>query len=167
MTKAYNLRRSRRSQMEILGLAIVVVLILMGIILVFRFLGRQEPSCYRASFVSAELVSNMLSTFLKTSSPECSYLTINELMQDCAQAASIVCGNSMDSCQFVKETAKNVFNQTLDTWHMKYEFTAYSDERNPLVTLGKKCPGAKVSKIFPIPISGSTMYARLEICGNC
>lgn len=151
--------------MEILGLAIVVVLILIATIFVVRFLALQTPTNYRKGFVSSELASNMLNTFLKTAAKDCSQLTMTELLQDCAQARSISCGNGQESCRFVESTAKKIFENTFDKWNMQYEFLAYTDINSPLIRLGKACKAEKRSKLFPIPINSATMYTKLDICG--
>ena len=155
----------KKSQMEILGLAIVVVLMLVAAVFVVRFLVVKAPTEYRKGFVSSEMASNMLSTLLKTAAKDCSQLTITELLQDCAQARSIVCDNGQDSCRFVEAVAKEIFESTFDKWNMEYEFLAYTDTNQPLIKLGKKCRAEKRSKLFPIPISAATMYTKLDICG--
>ncbi|MBI2541142.1 hypothetical protein HYV80_00330 [Candidatus Woesearchaeota archaeon] len=155
----------RKAQMEILGLAIVVVLILVATIFVVRFMVIKSPTEYRKGFISAELASNMLSTFLKTASKDCSYLTMTELLQDCAQTRSIICDNGLDSCKYAESTASKIFDGTFDKWNMKYEFLAYTDASQPLIKIGKACTAEKRSKLFPIPINIATMYAKLDICG--
>ena len=156
---------SRKSQMEILGLAIVVVLILVATIFVIRFLVVKAPTEYRKSFVTAELATNMLNAFLKTSAKDCSQLTMTELLQDCAQAKSITCDNGEDSCKFVDSTARKIFSATFDKWSVQYEFRAYTDINSPLIKIGSQCKADKRSKLFPIPISAATMYTNLDICG--
>lgn len=151
--------------MEILGLAIVIVLILVATIFIVRFLVVKAPTDYRKGFVSAELASNMLNTFLKTAAKECSQLTMTELLQDCAQGRGILCDNGMDSCMFAEAAAKLIFENTFDMWNMKYEFLAYTDINSPLIKAGKPCQAEKRSKLFPIPISAGTMYTKLDICG--
>ena len=151
--------------MEILGLAIVVVLILVATIFIVRFLVLKTPTEYRKGFVSSELASNMLNTFLKTAAKDCSQLTMTELLQDCAQGKSITCGTGEDSCKFVESTAKEIFEDTINKWNMNYEFLAYTDSNSPLVKIGNACKAEKRSKLFPIPISGATMYTKLDICG--
>ena len=155
----------KKSQMEILGLAIVIVLILVATIFIVRFLVIKAPVDYRKGFVSAELASNMLNTMLRTAAKECSQLTMTELLQDCAQGRGILCDNGMDSCMFVESAAKQLFEGTLDKWNMKYEFLAYTDINSPLIKMGSVCKAEKRSKIFPIPISAGTMYTKLDICG--
>ena len=96
--------------MEILGLAVVVVIILVATIFIVRFLVLKTPVEYRKGFVSAEIASNMLNTFLKTAAKDCSQLTMTELLQDCAQGKSITCG-TVHSCEFVELTAKKIFKE--------------------------------------------------------
>ena len=151
--------------MEILGLAIVVVLILVATIFVVRFLVVKSPTEYRKGFVSAELASNMLSTFLKTASEDCSQLTMTELLQDCAQSRSITCNDGQNSCAYAESTAKPIFDGTFGKWNIKYEFLAYTDANSPLIKMGARCIGEKRSKLFPIPINSGTMYVKLDICG--
>lgn len=151
--------------MEILGLAIVVVLILVATIFVVRFLVLKTPTDYREGFITSELASNTLNTFLKTSARDCSHLTMTELLQDCAQVRGMVCDNGQDSCRFVESTAKKIFAGTLDKWNIKYEFLAYTDPHSPLLKIGSPCKSEKKSKLFPIPISTATMYTKLDVCG--
>ena len=154
----------KKSQMEILGLAIVVVLILMATIFVIRFLVFKAPVDYRKSFVSSELASNMLSTFLKTAAKECANQDMTALLQDCAQSRSIICDNGQNSCLFVESVARNVFSRTFEKWNMVYEFKTYTDINSPLIRLGNPCEADKKSKLFPIP-SALTIYVNLDICG--
>ncbi len=157
--------RKKKSQMEILGLAIVVALVLVATIFVVRFLVVKAPTDYRKGFVSSELATNMLSTFLKTSAKDCSLLTMTELLQDCAQSKSIICDNGQDSCRYAESTASFIFGKTFDNWNAQYEFRAYTDANSPLIKIGKPCQSAKRSKLFPIPINTATMYTQLDICG--
>ncbi len=154
----------KRAQMEILGLAIVVVLILVATIFIVRFLVLKSPTEYRSGFVSSELASNTLNTFLKTSAAECSQLTMTELLQDCARAESITCDNGQGSCSFVNSTAISILSRTLGSWGMRYEFLAYTDSKLTLINIGQQCRGEKKSKLFPIPATTTTIYAKLDIC---
>ena len=150
--------------MEILGLAIVVILILLGATF-FITTSIKKPVAYRTSFISSELASNMINTYLKTVAADCSQLTMTELLQDCAKGASIQCANSQDSCAYAKSTAQTIFENTLNKWNYTYYFSAYTDERNAMIRIGNPCLGEKKSKIFPVPSSVSTIYVKLEICG--
>ena len=159
----------KKGQMEILGLAVVVVIILVAAVFVVRF-GFNKPTNYRTDFLSSEISSNMLNTFLKTTARDCS-LTMTELLQDCAQGNSICCLNcdgseteKVYSCKYAESTANEIFSKTLDKWKMKYEFSAYADANSPLIRLGIRCSGEKDSSTWPIPISAGSIYIKLDIC---
>lgn len=161
----------KKAQMEILGLAIVVVLVLVATTFVVRFLVLKTPTDYRGGFVSSELASNTLNTFLRTAAVGCQQLTMTELLQDCAQAGGsegfgvIKCDNGEDSCKFVKSSVTKIFQDTLGKWGMKYRFLAYTNSQSPFIAIGNECRGEKKSKLFPIPASTTTLYAKLDICG--
>src|SRR3989338_9514757 len=107
---------SRKSQTEIIGLAIVVVLLIIGMTFVIRFMLAKEPVDYKKQFTQAEIASNMLNTILKTTSKDCNELTMTQLLQDCGHSKSIFCENGQVSCDYAEETAREVFSNTLDAW---------------------------------------------------
>lgn len=167
----------KKAQTEILGLAIVVVLVIIATILVVKF-GFSKSTNVRNDFTSSQEASNILNTFLKTSASDCSQLTMTELLQDCAQGTGIVCGNGEDSCGYVKSAATAILSGTIGAEKKKYEFLACSNfnlkeikcyDPTPLVKIDnppdiQPCPGQKKLKIFPIPINSGTIYVKLEIC---
>ena len=159
---------NKKSQMEILGLAIVVVLILVATIFVVRFLVINKSHSVRNPFISSELSSNMVNAYIHTSSnDDCHFSTFEELLQDCAvnQGNGIKCDSNINSCDFVKSRAIEIFSKTFDTWKIKYEFQAYVDNSNqPLFKIGNSCKYDKVSKNFPIPTSIGAVYVKLDIC---
>ena len=151
--------------MEIIGLAIVIILITLAMIFVVRFVVIKKPAEFKKAFTQTELASNMVNTFLKTTSRDCNGLSMTELLQDCAQSQAIYCENGMVSCRYVNETASLVFADTLESWNIGYEFKAYLEEQNPILGQGKACIGEKKSKLFPIPTAARTLYVKLDICG--
>ena len=152
----------RKAQTEIMGLAIVIILIILGMTFLIRFMMSKEPIEYKKEFTQAELASNTLNTFLETTSNDCG-LSMAEILQNCGQGGGI-CGE--DSCEYVKRIARDeIFKNTLDEWNIAYEFRVFFDENNQKITLGTACVGSKKSKTFPIPTSAGTLSVRLDICG--
>lgn len=164
----------KKAQTEILGLAIVVVLVIIATILVVKF-GFSKPANTRNDFTSSEEASNILNTFLRTSADKCSQSTMTELLQDCAQGNGLICSNGEDACSYFKSAATAILSGTLGVEKKQYEFLACSDfnlkeikcnDSPPLIPeIGQSCPGQKKLKIFPIPINPGTIYVKLEICG--
>ena len=155
----------KKSQTEIIGLAIVVVLLIIGMTFVIRFMLEKEPVDYKKQFTQAEIASNMLNTLLKTTSKDCNELTMTQLLQDCGHSKSIFCENGQVSCDYAEETAREVFSNTLDAWKLDYEFKAFQQEESPIFTLGTACPASRKSKTFPIPTGSGTLFVKLDVCG--
>ena len=156
--------KNKKCQMEILGLAMVVVLILVAAVFVARFIALKEPTDYRKGFVSAELASNMLNTLLKTTADGCFQTDMADLIEDCAQGSTIICSNGEDSCAFIESAASAIFSSTFDKWNMKYEFLVYTQNNPSVMKIGIGCPANKKSKLYLIPGS-VTISAKLDICG--
>tara|TARA_B100000315_G_C14425095_1_gene517425 strand:- start:7 stop:633 length:627 start_codon:yes stop_codon:yes gene_type:complete len=206
----------RRAQTEIMGLAIVIILIVIGMTFVIRFIIAEEPVDYKKDFTHSELATNMLNTFLETTSKGCKQLSMTELLQNCGATSSgstpseqinCKCIESpadycecpspppppppgllppppdpppatcdygpdegiMSSCEYVNETAKDIFEKTLKEWGTDYVFKVFlDDEDSPIIFLPeprKECPGNKKSKLFPLPTDTGVLSVKLDICG--
>ena len=152
---------TKKSQMEILGLAIVIVLVLLAMTFTIGFFKQSKNS--RQGYVSSEIASNMINTFLKTNAPGCSRLSMTELIQDCFQSEGLTCDNGQTSCEFVDSKASEIMRGTLDEWHVKYQFLIYMQGQQPKIDIGTKCETGK-SKQFPVPSSSGTIYVKLDVC---
>ena len=159
------MKKNKKSQMEILGLSIVVVVLIIGIA-IFAKIGIKKPSNSRNDFVSNELATSMINTFIHTSAKDCSQLVMKDLLKDCAEGTELICHDAAnsDSCKYVKSTAEDIFKNTFNQWNRKYQFLAYVDVASPLVESGDKCRGEKTSQEFPLPISSGNMFIKLDIC---
>lgn len=154
----------KRSQMEIMGLAIVIILLLLGLVFVVRFVMLKNPSGVRPGFVPSQLASNTLYSFLNSNVEECSGIQISELLRICAQGRSVNCGSIQIGCDYIEEKATFIFNQTLDKWNYEYHFEVHFKNGDTLIELGTPCPAEKTFKNFPTPTSSGTLYTDLEIC---
>jgi len=166
----------KKSQTEIMGLAIIIILIIIGTTFVIRFIMSKEPADYKKDFTHSELAINMINTFLETTSASCKKLSMTELLQDCGQNPddpSIKCtASDTGSCSYVEQEAEKIFKETLEKWGTDYVFKVFlDDEDSPIIFLPKpvkECPDNKKSKLFPIPITiGSNteiLSVKLDIC---
>ena len=98
--------------MEIIGLAIVVIIVLVGMAIAVRFLVFKKPESARADFINKELASNTISAFLETTALECSKAKMEELIQDCAQGTERICSNGKGACDFLRDAADEIFTKT-------------------------------------------------------
>jgi hypothetical protein len=163
---------SRKAQLEIMGLAIVVLLISLAMLFVLSFMVTREPEQAKQTFTSNQMATNAVSALMLTTST-CNDLTVTELIQDCGDVvSSFDCdGDSFaDSCDEVLDIAEQVFRDTLSVWQKDYMFTV---NRGPdeLVRVqdvdGNGCPlDRDVGSAF-IPgraSGGSKIFVRLELC---
>lgn len=157
--------KKKKAQTEIIGLAIIVILLVLGMAFVVRFMLDKEPAGYKRQFTQAEISSNMLNSFLKAKSKDCNGLAMTELLQNCAESRSITCENGMDSCAYVEDAASYIFSQTLEQWNFGYELMAFQEGSPPIFAIGEACPSDKKSKTFPIPTSSGTVSMKLDVCG--
>ncbi len=104
--------------MEIVGLALIVVLI--GLVLLFavQYAFKKQPQTIQKA-KEKTTADNFISSMLKTNTL-CLKRTIGELIQDCALARSTDCGNGQDSCAYSKTTIQFLLENTLKKWNKQY-----------------------------------------------
>jgi len=167
----------RRGQMEIMGLAIIVILVSVSMLFAISFIVLKRPADYKTEFTQTELASNILSTLLETTIPTCSDLSMKDLFKDCAIDPfnpQVLCNDAdcdinyshqCNSCEFINYTTKVILSDTLGEWNTGYGFNARTST-DTLVSEGY-CPGVKKHKIYPIPIdpSGTNILdVTLDVC---
>lgn len=161
------MRSGKKSQMEIMGLALVVVLISLGLLFFIKFSIRESESPnIRKSVTESALASNLLSTMLSTTAKDCSLIEIKDLVHDCASNNQIVCENNQGSCEYLNSFFDTIFKETLESWNRSYEFTVTNIPEN--YDLDRKfgdCSGELESKFFAIPAeNGKNVVLTLNIC---
>lgn len=163
---------TRKAQLEVLGLAIVVLLISLSLLFVLQFVVR-EPEQPRQTFTRDQLASTMVNALLETTT-HCAQLTMTELLQDCAQLLSDVdcgdgftrVGNRAESCVVAEQVTQQIFVQTLDAWDKKYEYNVkYGNDG--LITVKRE--GCRLeydtgSALLPLVPGGPSIVVRLAIC---
>ncbi len=154
----------RKSQMEIMGLAIVVLLITIGMLFVVKINIGKKPAEFKAEFTSKQLAQNTVTAFLSTNTSDCSGMSITELLQDCVQSQTD-CDNGEVSCLYVKNAASEIFEKTLDTWKADYYFSVYFPDERAIIELGEECKGDKKPGWGYTPTARGTLYTKLDICG--
>ena len=155
--------KMKKGQQEIMGLAIVMVLIIIGILVIAK-LNSFEKAPYKEDYKQSKIASSMLNTLLATTSRDCNGLSMMQILQNCAGNPNSpgLC-NGDNSCSHFEQQAKEIFGNTLESWKVNYEFSIFYDEENPIIELGKQCMNKK-SELFPVPAESGVLFVKLDLC---
>ena len=151
--------------MEIMGLALVLVLIVLGMLFALRFFVNREPVDYKARFTQKQLAQNTVTAFLNTNTSDCYGMSVTELLQDCRQSQSVTCGEGSGSCEYVEDVAAIILYNTFEQWNLKYGLLVYKDAENPVIELGPGCSGELEPGWGYTPTTTGTIFTRLDVCG--
>ncbi|MBN1644484.1 hypothetical protein JW851_00390 [Candidatus Woesearchaeota archaeon] len=151
-----------KAQMEILGLAIVVILIALALLFAVQFFLLKpvsEPSkIVKESFLAANFLNSCLGT-----STSCFGRSIKELLQDCALGGSLSCPGSINSCLYSRQEIEKMLDSSLGLWKKDYFFKVDGLASDFLI--GSPCPGEKEYEEHPVVVRpGFDILPSLEIC---
>lgn len=121
---------AKKGQMEILGIAIIIVLVILGFLFMLRFATPGEAANLKERLGRAQIANNVLSAMLKTGDTTCDPLKkpkIEELLIDCAEnkenGGSVVCLGQL-SCIYVRNVIDNkILTKSVGKWKLGYEFS--------------------------------------------
>ena len=159
--------RDKKGQMEVIGLAVVVILVTFIMLFVVRFVVLQKPQEFKKEFGQIQLATNTIDTILKTTAADCHGLSFTELFQDCTEGESIVCEDDSLSCIYLESELTTIFSNSLDEWNVQYDFIAETHSKRKIldtITGGEGCKGDLKSKRFTIPTSFETLYLIMNVC---
>jgi hypothetical protein len=127
--------RQSRAQLEVLGLAIIVVIVIFAILLTLIFMPKANQNSMTSDVVDSTLASNLLNVILKTTL-DCKDINLESLLVDCAL------GNTKDYCEKYdaykglpcdlskKIIKENILDKTLKVWKKNYTFSADTGTKN-------------------------------------
>jgi hypothetical protein len=155
---------SPRAQMEILGLAIIVVLIMMGVLFAIVFVLRAPASNTLGQFKESELAANLVTTMLGTTTP-CHDATVSQLLGDCAVFARLDCGSIGNSCDAASDAFRQMLAGSLETWHRSYRFNITGAYNVQGISYSSgACSGNIEGKTSYVPTAGGTLSVTLQLC---
>ncbi|MGC9032737.1 MAG: hypothetical protein ACP5H9_05035 [Candidatus Woesearchaeota archaeon] len=130
----------KKAQVEIIGIAIVLVVIIIGALFLFGLntkSQKSQPVSISEEIRIKNLGSNFLNAMLKTTT-DCEGYSVQDLFKDCFTDKLIKCG-SMSSCDKVKDLSKNSFFKFFDDIEEYYNFKVYfnGDEQKDLSLTSK------------------------------
>ncbi len=151
----------KKSQMELMGLAFIVVLIAIGLLfLIVLNLGKKEPA-EKQIYQQVKIANSFILSFLKTSACNTS---VEKLIYDCFTSKSITC-SGVDSCSFLINISKIALERTFGVWGYNYNLSFTGNGYSFNVTKGfcleRESPGLQLIPLYPTP---SNVIVQLYIC---
>ncbi|MBS3109202.1 hypothetical protein J4227_01610 [Candidatus Woesearchaeota archaeon] len=168
--------KNKKAQMEILGIAVIVVFLALGIFFIVKFNILNEPESAKKVYTQSELASNTISAMLETTAADCSNLKLLDIIIDCADFYSsdgdIVCntagGVENRSCSYARHTMDYMLSSTLEYWEKNYVFNVTTLSGSSVFPVyGRaygKCAGEKRHGQFFFQTGTGTMLVQLDVC---
>ncbi len=158
MSKLYH-----KSQMEIMGLVIIVILISVAMLFVLQAMLKPSESA-KKTYTSAQLASNTLNSIVQTETG--CFTDMTTLLKDCSEFQQIEC-DYLNSCEFIEKEIKHILNTTLRTWNKAYRFEIYIPAYNQQIMNDSygRCVRDIKSELYPLSAAGTTLFIKLDICG--
>ncbi|MBI4450500.1 hypothetical protein HY642_00870 [Candidatus Woesearchaeota archaeon] len=166
---------SRKSQMEILGLAIIVVLVIMGVLFTLIFVVKQ-PADKTATEVKTGVLGSSWTTTLLGTTTECNKLTVEELLVDCSRNPDNPrvknCPGGDKSCAYVSSFITDIHSKTLEVWRPGKTYVFIDpdgDATNPTgyeIEINAACIGEVDPYDYTIPLGSGygDRTVHVEIC---
>lgn len=120
--------KRKKGQSEIMGLAMIVVLITFGLLIFVAFSMRSESKNVATEFTFKQLPVLLNNAILETHVPEdeCFGEKIQKLLIMSAEKSNIQCLTKQSTKEYSKEKITKILKDTLDQWNMEYIFTVYT-----------------------------------------
>ena len=147
---------SKRGQMEMVGLVIIVILVTIAFLFLTQFALNDKTdhrTFDRKQLAVSTLTAVMRTTVLGCSPDETEPLDVEKtLLDDCAENRDFnsvyhcksVDGEELHSCQFLNEVLfPELLKKSFDPFKQRYEFRSVlvNDPEHPLITAGLGCKG--------------------------
>jgi len=158
----YTAKIQKKSQMEIMGLVMIIILVALAMLFAIVFIVLKEPTDIRKAYTHKELAVKTGATLLKTTT-SCKGQDIKQLLQDCAAGELITCENGQGSCAYTFELIEDMLDNTLKEWNKDFRFTVKQNNNQIKQYANGNCTNTDIEPwIQPLPDS---MTIRLDICG--
>lgn len=118
---------SRKSQSEIMGLAMVMILLAVGLLLFVSFGLKGSESSLSNEFTNKQLPVLLNKAIFETDATEedCYGESIQKLLIKAGEGNSLICNNGQSAKEFSEDFISDALNKTLNTWNIEYRYSVY------------------------------------------
>jgi len=128
----------KNAQMEIMGLAIIAVLLVMGMLFAVRFIIFSDEEAYRENYVDTQLAANTLNALLLTNT-DCLGVSIAELLEDASKTNPSIKCDGKESTDYAPGEIDTILKATLTSIKKDFYFEASTKTKpDPLVKIGTR-----------------------------
>jgi len=166
------MNRSNRGQIEVFGLAVIVILISIGFFIFVSVRLQQKQESPQKEYTNDKLASDFVLSINDVNIRGCSSFTLKDLIIDCARDHRITC-NNQDSCTALNESVGKLLGDTFVSMNTSFRF--YSENlkdsggRELLNFTNLNCTSTKtqgqrgvaIISLYPTP---SNVYINMNIC---
>jgi len=160
-----------KAQMEMMGLAVIVILLTLGMFFVVKFTLLKEPSDQVQTFQQRQIASGFLSTLLTSNAGCGGTSTFARLVEEIPNEFSLLNCQNTDLEDYFGDSVTIILGKTLDVWNFKYEFFVLFPLGVPDyvedIKINNECDETLLqaeSKTFPIPSDYGIIRVGLKIC---
>ena len=162
---------NKKSQMEIMGLAIIIVIVILGLVLAMRLFGGKaaaKPDAMERQLASS-FIKSALSDKFDVGCKE--GVSLKDLYEDCAKPVQNKCSDVSQTkyCDSAKIVTGKLLKSTFEKRNMKYTFKVNKESDPALIVLQNPpesgCTGKDVSpSIYILPTSNGIITLYLTVC---
>jgi hypothetical protein len=121
MNNSFNKRKQKKGQIEMFGLAVIVILISIGFFIFVSFKSNQKPENVQKEFTTDKMADDFVLSILQVSVAECPQFSINDLIIDCVRDNRLECG-FVKSCYALNRSINIMLNKTFEVQGRKFRF---------------------------------------------
>jgi hypothetical protein len=154
----------KKAQTEILGLALVIVLISLGLLFVVQFLVNKQPEENRADYLDSQLAHHFLSAALVTQSDGCRGKLLRDVAIACADGDYLRCDADESACIYLNATLALLLDRSLVAWNRDFELWVNVSDDDLYHNLNGTCKSWRRAT-FPLQTqTQGTLIFDLKIC---
>lgn len=154
-------RMYKKAQLEMIGLAMLVLLLSFGIILLTQCSSESKEMSMVEEFTDRQITGHYLNSLLQITVPACNDASMEVLLQDCAAGEILSCTGGARSCFYANKTLIYIFEKTLIEYKKEFLFSV---TKTPIYIMNGDCSAFRESSRFIIPSDAGVMVARMDVC---
>lgn len=167
----------KKGQIEIFGLAFIVILVSIGFFIFLSFKSQEIPPTPRIDYTTDKIASDFILAIPEVNIEGCEEYTLEDLIVDCARDGRITCG-IYDSCIALNKSIAIMLNKTFIktntafrfySENLEYKYNNYGQTGELLNFSNLNCnenslqgkSGTRIISLYPMQ---SNVYLNMNIC---